>query len=274
MTSIDTGTNDLLAEVTDSGVGIITLNRPEARNAMSDQMNGALGSVLGNFETNADVRCVVMTGAGGAFCAGGDVKGFAAGRGATGGPSGPDAGTHAQRLSQRATTGALYLMPKPTIAAMPGPAAGAGLGLALACDMRIAIDSTVITTAFAKVGFSGDYGVTWFLTQLLGPSKAKEMMYLSPRIDMPTALAMGLVNRLASPDAFDADWRSLAEELASGPTIAFRYMNENVNRAVSSSLFDSMDVEVTHHRYCGTTEDHRNAAKAFVNKESPVFHGR
>jgi 2-(1,2-epoxy-1,2-dihydrophenyl)acetyl-CoA isomerase len=253
---------------------VITLNRPEARNAMSDPMNGALAATLADFDTNPDVRCIVLTGAGGAFCAGGDVKGFAAGRGATGGPTGPDAGTHNQRLSQRATTGALYMMPKPTIAALPGPAAGAGLGFALACDMRVAVETTVITTAFAKVGFSGDYGVTWFLTQLLGPSKAKEMMYLSPRIDMPTALEMGLVNRLTTKEDFEPTWRSLAAELAAGPTIAYRYMNENVNRAVGSSLFDCMDVEVTHHRHCGTTEDHKNAARSFVNKETPVFHGR
>ncbi len=273
MPTIDTGTEHLLADL-DDGVAVITLNRPERRNAMSNEMNQALATVLASVETDPAVRCVVLTGAGGAFCAGGDVKGFAAGSGASGGPSGPDAGTHAQRLSQRATTGALYNMPKPTIAAMPGPAAGAGLGLALACDLRVAVDSTVITTAFAKVGFSGDYGVTWFLTQLLGPSRAKEMMYLSPRVDMETAHRMGLVNRLAPAQEFEQTWRQLAGELAAGPTIAYRYMNENVNRAVGSSLFDSMDVEVTHHRYCGTTEDHLNAAKAFVNKEQPTFHGR
>ncbi len=150
-------------------------------------MLNAMAATLAACESDPAVAVVVLTGAGGAFCAGGDVKGMADG---TGGGSTATAGAdldsriHAQRLSQRATAGKLYRMPKPTIAAIPGPAAGAGLSLALACDLRIAAEGAVMTTAFARVGFSGDYGGTYFLSQLVGTAKARELYYLSDRIDM------------------------------------------------------------------------------------------
>src|SRR5581483_1478851 len=141
-----------------------------------------LSAALAACETDPEVACIVLTGAGGAFCAGGDVKGMAEGRdsGSTA-PAGTDIDSriHAQRLSQRATAGKLYRMPKPTIAALPGAAAGAGFSLALACDLRIAADTAVMTTAFARVGFSGDYGGTYFLSQLVGSAKARELYYLS-----------------------------------------------------------------------------------------------
>ncbi|MGZ6021937.1 MAG: enoyl-CoA hydratase-related protein, partial [Rhizomicrobium sp.] len=151
--TLDTGTKDLLAHV-DDGVAVITMNRPERRNAMSGGMLTAMSAALAAFETDPEVACIVLTGAGGAFCAGGDVKGMADG---TGGGSTAAAGTdldsriHAQRISQRATAGKLYKMPKPTIASLPGAAAGAGLSLALACDLRIASEKAVMTTAFARV---------------------------------------------------------------------------------------------------------------------------
>jgi 2-(1,2-epoxy-1,2-dihydrophenyl)acetyl-CoA isomerase len=271
---METGTDHLIAEVGDDGVAVITMNRPERRNAMSNPMLSGLASALADAETADDVRCVVLTGAGGAFCAGGDVKGMAEGGGAGGGSSSWDAGVHQQRLSHRATSGALFGMPKPTVAVLPGAAAGAGLSLALACDLRVAADTAVITTAFARVGLAGDYGGTWFLTQLVGPAKAKELYFLPERIDMDTAAGLGLVNKVVPAVELEATWRDLAARLAAGPPIAYRYMKENINRSVTGDLATCLELESTHHRHTGTTEDHLEAARAFVEKREPVFRGR
>lgn len=272
--TIETGSEHLQAEVDDAGVAVITMNRPERRNAMTDGMLTGLATALVEVETADDVRCVVLTGAGGAFCAGGDVKGFAEGDGAGGGGSSWDAGVHQQRLSHRNTAGALFNMPKPTVAALPGPAAGAGLSLALACDLRVAVDTAIITTAFARVGLAGDYGGTWFLTQLVGPAKAKELYFLPDRMDMATAADLGIVNTVASADDFEDTWRTMAARLAAGPPIAYRYMKENINRSVAGDLATTLDLEATHHRHTGITSDHKEASQAFVDKREPTFEGR
>jgi len=270
---IETGSEHLTAEVAD-GVAIITMDRPERRNAMTGDMLDGLAIALADVEVASDVRCVVLTGAGGAFCAGGDVKGFAEGDGAGGGGSSWDAGVHEQRLSHKRTSGVLYNMPKPTVAALPGPAAGAGLSLALACDLRIAVDTAIITTAFAKVGLAGDYGGTWFLTQLVGPAKAKELYFLPERMDMDTALGLGVVNQVVGADDYEEAWRGVAARLAAGPPIAYRYMKENINRSVTGELDTILELESTHHRHTGTTADHKEASRAFVDKREPVFEGR
>ncbi len=273
--AIDTGTDHLQARVED-GVALLVMNRPERRNALSDEMLRGLAAALRDAETAADVRCIVLTGAGGAFCSGGDVKGMAAG---TGGNRGIglslDERIHRQRLSQRETAGRIFRMPKPVIASLPGAAAGAGLSLALACDLRIAAESAVLTTAFAKVGFSGDYGGSYFLTQLVGSAKARELYYLSDRVDAKEAERLGLVNKVVPDAALVAETRALADRLASGATVAFRYMKENLHRALEgASLEDCLDLEATHHVHTGLTEDHREAATAFVEKRTPTFKGR
>jgi 2-(1,2-epoxy-1,2-dihydrophenyl)acetyl-CoA isomerase len=272
MRTIDTGTDHLRAEV-DDGVAVLTMNRPERRNAMSGEMLVGLQRALEDAELARDVRCVVLTGAGGGFCAGGDVKGFAEGS-ARGGPTTFDEKVHAQRVQQRATAGVLWKLPKPTLAVLPGPAAGAGLSLALACDLRVAVEGTVLTTAFAKVGFSGDFGGSWFLTQLVGAAKARELYFLSDRVDADDALRLGLLNQVLPADGFEEGWRALARRLADGPTIAYRYMKENINRAMTEDLVECMDMEALHHLHCGGTEDHLEASKAFVEKRTPTFHGR
>jgi 2-(1,2-epoxy-1,2-dihydrophenyl)acetyl-CoA isomerase len=272
MTTKDTGTEDLLADL-DGGVLTLTLNRPAARNAMSGAMNAALGRQLAWAETAADVRVVVLTGAGQGFCAGGDVKGMN-NRNADGQPEPIDAAIHRQRLDQRATAGKLFAMPKPTIAALPGAAAGAGLSLALACDLRVMARTAIMTTAFARVGFSGDYGGTYFLTQLIGSAKARELYYLSERVTADEALRLGLTNWVVEPDELAAKTREVAARLAAGPTVAFRYMKENLNRAMAGEVGDCMDLEATHHVHCGQTADHKEAAAAFVAKREPVFTGR
>jgi 2-(1,2-epoxy-1,2-dihydrophenyl)acetyl-CoA isomerase len=275
MTALDTGTEDLRAEI-DDGVAVITMNRPDRRNAFSPAMVSALGAVLARVEADDAVGCVVLTGAGGAFCAGGDVKSMAAPPAAGRDGAGPslDARIHRQRLNQRATSGRLWSMPKPTIAAIGGPAAGAGLSLALACDLRYAVAGAVLTTAFAKVAFAGDYGGTWFLTRLVGSSKAKELYYFSERLSAQDAERLGIVNAVFAPADFEREVMDRARRLAHGPALAYRYMKENLNRAVSGDLADCMDLEVTHHVHTGLTEDHREAAQAFVDKREPRFHGR
>jgi 2-(1,2-epoxy-1,2-dihydrophenyl)acetyl-CoA isomerase len=272
MTEIDTGTEELLGRIED-GVAVLTMNRPERRNALSPTMLGALGRTLADVEVDDEVGCVVLTGAGGAFCAGGDVKEMAApsdgGRRVS-----MDERVHLQRLDQRATSGRLYAMPKPTIALVPGAAAGAGLSLALACDLRYAAERAVLTTAFARVGFAGDYGGTWFMTRLVGPAKARELYFLSPRLGAAEALGLGLLNGVFADDAAAEETMAIARRLAAGPRVAYRYMKENLNRAVFGELGECLDMEVTHHIRTGLTEDHREAAAAFVEKREPVFKGR
>jgi 2-(1,2-epoxy-1,2-dihydrophenyl)acetyl-CoA isomerase len=270
---IETGTNDLLVSIKD-GVAWITLNRPEARNAMSGPMNEALRNCLANFEVDPDVKCIVLTGAGKGFCAGGDVKGMAAAGDGTVGNNTMDGAIHQQRIHQRATAGKLFSMPKPTIAALPGAAAGAGLSLALACDLRIMANNAIMTTAFARVGFSGDYGGTYFLTQLVGSAKAREMYFLSERIGAEEALRLGLTNWVCEPEDLVTRTTEIAARLANGPAVAYRYMKENLNRAMTCEVDECLDLEATHHIHCGQTQDHREATMAFVEKREPVFLGR
>jgi len=274
MAELPTGTDDLLANL-DDGVLTLTLNRPDARNAMSSAMTAALADQLADAELNPAVKVIVLTGAGKGFCAGGDVKGMAAsGKGAAADNT-LDGRIHQQRVNQRNTAGKLYSMPKPTIAALPGAAAGAGLSLALACDLRIMSANAVMTTAFARVGFSGDYGGTFFMSQLIGTAKARQLYFLSERVSAEEALALGLTNWVCEPDQLAAKTKEIASQLAAGPTIAYRYMKENFARAMSSGdVDDCLDLEATHHMHCGQTEDHRNATKAFVEKREPVFQGR
>jgi 2-(1,2-epoxy-1,2-dihydrophenyl)acetyl-CoA isomerase len=273
----DTGTEDLQAWEAE-GILHITLNRPQARNAMSGPMNQALGKMLAYGEESASVRVIVLTGAGGAFCAGGDVKGMA-GAGDGGSTAAAEATLderiHAQRLNQRATAGRMYLMPKPVIASLPGPAAGAGMSLALAADLRVMADNAFITSAFAKVAFSGDYGGTYFLTQLVGSGKAREIYYLSDRVDAQECLRLGLANAVVPAEALEEETLALARRIAAGPPAAYRYMKENLNRAAQGAdVLSCMDLEATHHVHTGLTDDHRNAAQAFVEKRAPVFTGR
>jgi 2-(1,2-epoxy-1,2-dihydrophenyl)acetyl-CoA isomerase len=272
-TTVDTGTKDLLAEV-DDGVAILTLNRPEARNAMTGEMNESLSRMLAQFELDTEVRCIVLTGAGKGFCAGGDVKGMAASGDGTVGARTIDQAIHEQRVHQRATAGKLFKMPKPTIAVLPGAAAGAGLSLALACDLRIMSSNAIMTTAFARVGFSGDYGGTYFMTQLVGSAKARELYFLSERVSADEALRLGLTNWICEPEELQAKTMEVANRLAKGPAVAYRYMKENLNRAMAGEVNDCLDLEATHHVHCGQTEDHRNATKAFVEKREPEFFGR
>ena len=270
---IDTGTDHLLADLT-GGILTLTFNRPEARNTLSSELLQALGSQLADGEINPEVRCVVITGTGAAFCAGGDVKAMSE-TNSNGAKSTLDTLIQRQRLNQRATSGRLYKMPKPTLAVLPGPAAGAGLSIALACDLRIMSSTAFMTTAFAKVGFAGDYGGSLFMSQLVGTAKARELYFLSDRISAKEAEDLGLTNWVVAPEALQESAADIAQKLANGPTVAYSYMKENLARALTSAdVHDCLDLEASHHIHCGGTDDHKNAVEAFIEKRAPVFEGR
>jgi 2-(1,2-epoxy-1,2-dihydrophenyl)acetyl-CoA isomerase len=269
MVDMDTGTPDLLASVAD-GVAVITMSRPERRNALTGAMLEALGRVLAEVELDDAVGCVVLTGAGSAFCAGGDVKDF---HERSGQPEPYDRRLQLQRLNHQQTAGRLYRMPKPTVAILPGAAAGAGLSLALACDLRYAADTAVLTTAFANVGLAGDFGGTWFLTQLVGTAKARELYYFSDRIKAAEGERLGLLTAVFPAETLMTEAMSRAQRLANGPKLALRYMKENLNRAVGGQLYESLELEAVHHLRTFDTEDHREAARAFVEKRPPHFTG-
>ena len=269
---IDTGTQDLLATLNE-GVLTLTLNRPEARNAMSEAMNRALAEQLAWAEVAPSVKCVVLTGAGKGFCAGGDVKGMAE-RTHESVPITPDEAIYRQRVNQRATAGRLFKMPKPTLAALPGAAAGAGLAWALACDLRIMSRTAILTTAFARVGFSGDYGGTYFLTKMLGSAKARELYLLSPVLTAQEALSLGMVTKVVADAEVDTAAHELAMSLAQGPSVTLGYIKRNINNAEHLSLEACFDAEAIHHSRAGETVDHKEAAKAFVEKRKPAFQGR
>lgn len=268
MRRLDPGTDDLQAHVED-GVAVLVLHRPERRNALTPAMVAGLGRVLAEVELDDEVGAVVLTGAGGAFCAGGDVKAMV-----KAGPVAPPAALARQRWDQRAVCGRLWRMPKPVIAALPGAAAGAGLGIALACDLRYASERTVLTTAFVKVGLSGDYGVAWFLTRLVGTARARELMLLADRVDAPTALALGLVNGVLPDDALLPEVLDRARRLAQGPRVALGLMKRNLGLALTTDLEEFMDAEVAHHVTSTSTVDHAEAATAFVERRPARFTGR
>lgn len=267
------GSQDLLVR-RDSGVLVLTFNRVEARNALTPAMIDRLGAELAAAELDPEIGCIVVTGAGAAFCAGGDVKAQAAGNAAGAAKPDPTRRMELQRQTQRATSLRLYQMSKPTIASLPGAAAGAGFSLALACDVRIAAETATMTTAFAKVGLTGDYGGTYLLTQLVGTAKARELYLLSDRVDMKEALRLGMVNWVVPGDQLAAKTMEIARRLASGPRVANRLIKDNLNRALKSSLADCLDMESANLAEARLTEDHKEAAAAFVEKRAPVFKGR
>lgn len=261
---------ELIEALDADGVLTLTFNRPAAKNAMNGAMLEALIAALGRATVDPAVRCVLLTGAGGAFCAGGDVKAFAAGAGAERSLEVKVGSLRARMEASRL----LYEMPKPCVAAIEGAAAGAGLSLALACDLRIAGKGAKLTTAFAKVGLSGDFGGTFFLTKILGTAKARELYLLSPVLSGEEAAAIDLVTR-AVPDAdVGAEGRALAKQLAQGPTVTLGYIKKNLNLAEDAPLETVLDAEALHHTRCGETADHKEASKAFVEKRKPVFAGR
>lgn len=253
-------------------IATITLNRPESLNAMDTELLDTLVTIGRKAAEDTAVRCVVVTGAGRAFCAGGDVKGMA-GRSGEGGGRGVLNGWGRLR-EQEEISRLLHEMPKPTIAAINGPAAGAGMSLALAADFRIMSDQARIVPAFAKVGLSGDFGGTWFLQRLVGTQRAREIYMLADPITPEQALADRIVNRVVPHDRLMEETMALARRLAAGPTLAFGRMKQNFSVGASGTLDQALTMEAQNMNASSATEDHRNAALAFVEKREPEFKGR
>ena len=267
---IDTGTEQLLCSVQD-GVAVITLNRPEARNALSDELTPALRRMIKEQGADPAIGALLITGAGTAFCAGGDVKGM-------GGNSPKAAMSDEERVRdlqqrQRTLTGALVGVRQPTIAALPGPAAGAGLAIALACDMRIAAESAFVSTGYARVGLSGDYGIAWLLTRLVGTARARELMYTAERVDAARCERIGLVNRVVPDGKLHQQAFDLAASLAAGPRVALGQMKDNLDDALAVDFLAALDGEAERLVATARTDDHREAVRAFIEKRPPRFTG-
>ena len=247
MIELDTGTEELLCSIRDR-VAVITLNKPGKKNALGDLLTPALREILRTVEADERVGCVMITGTGDAFCAGGDVTELGGGRG---GGRGGQSLTREARIAalvhkQETLTLRLHELHKLTVAALPGAAAGAGLSIALACDFRLASGNAFITTAFKNIGLSGDYGGSWFLPRLIGLARAKELFYLSDRIDAETCLSIGLFNRVFPEASFREDAFEFARRLAYGPSLAYSRMKKNLNDGMDMGLRESLELEATH----------------------------
>ncbi len=250
----------------------ITLTRPEARNALSPELTTALRQAIAWATAEAAVGALVITGAGTAFCSGGDVKAMARAESAAAGPT-VEAQFQEMRERHREITGALHALRKPSIAALPGAAAGAGLAIALACDLRIAAQSAFLSTAYARIGLPGDYGIAWLLTRVVGPGRARQLMLTAERVDAVQAERIGLVNRVVPDASLQKDAFALARQLANGPQVALAYMKDNLDEALTIDHATAIDREADRLLKARGTEDHREAVRAFAEKRDPQFKG-
>ena len=257
-----------LLEATEDGVAWLTLNRPERLNALSPAMLTGLSEALHRLGEDPAVGAVVITGAGRGFCAGGDVKTMPT-RAAQGFEERVEGLRRMHQLPLMLRT-----MPKVVIAMVNGPAVGAGLGLAMACDLRVAARSARFGTGFAGVGYSGDFGGSWSLTRLVGTAKARELYFLGDIIDAATAHSLGLVNQVVEDDALRDATAALARRIGDGPRIAYSYMKRNLFAAETEPLAAVLEMEAVHQARTAMTEDHLEASRAFAEKRRPVFRGR
>jgi 2-(1,2-epoxy-1,2-dihydrophenyl)acetyl-CoA isomerase len=248
------------------GVMVLTLNRPERRNALSPELYELLLQALEEASVRDDVGAIVLTGAGGAFCAGGDVARMA------GDSQPPSFEARIARLRRRARISELlHASPKPTIAMMRGPAVGAGLSLALACDMRLGDESARLRTGFLQVGVPGDFGGHYFLPRLVGMAKARELYLTSKMIEADEALAIGLLNQLHPAAGLEDAVMAIASGWASGPRTAISYMKQNLNQGLDATLAQVLDGEAWRHARCVETADHKEAALAYMEKRPPRY---
>jgi 2-(1,2-epoxy-1,2-dihydrophenyl)acetyl-CoA isomerase len=269
-------------DLADTGVLTLRFDRPEVKNAIDTAGQNLLVKLLVDASRHPGVKVVVLTGTGASFCTGADVRSMGA-------PDPDDAiaqefgrtelwqaqESRTDRLKRLAEAAfLLHDMGKPTIAKLRGPAAGMGFSLALACDFRLAADSAFLMSSFAKIGTSGDYGGSYFLTQLVGPSKAKEIYMLSDRIGAHEALALGLLNRVLPDAELDAATDAFALRLAQGPSMAYRYIKQNIHAAASEPLERVLDLEARNMIRCRLSEDCQEALVAFQHKREPRFNGR
>jgi 2-(1,2-epoxy-1,2-dihydrophenyl)acetyl-CoA isomerase len=259
-----------LLQVLDGGLLTITLNRPEHRNALNLEVTRPLVEAAEYAAADSRVRAVLLKGAGGTFCVGRDIRRLAGQAAAP--PSFDEKKAEMRQITQAART--LHEMPKPVVAAIDGAAAGAGLSLALACDLRVVGEHEKITTAYARVGLSGDFGGSYFLTQIVGSARARELYMTAPVLSGSEAYAAGIMTQVVTDQEVQGVAINLARSLADGPTAALGMMKKNIN-AVESGHFDAfLEGELDHFCQCLQTSDHREAVAAFLHKRIPSFEGR
>ncbi|ORW21272.1 enoyl-CoA hydratase [Mycolicibacter nonchromogenicus] len=262
---IDTGTETVLARVV-NGVGVITFNRPHRRNALHSEMYVAIPPLLERFAADDDIGAVVITGSGSAFCAGGDVRDGGSAREVTAADPEAEILQRSAILADNARmVTLLHEIPKITIAALPGAAVGAGMSIALAADLRIAARSAKLVPGWSKLAFSGDFGGAWFLTQLLGPSRALELLIADRPIDAETGLALGLFNRVVGDEELAEAALAWAAEIAAGPTAAFAGTKANVRDAQRLPLEQAVLAESERMVRSALTAEHRAAVKAWLD---------
>lgn len=261
--------SDVLLYDLSESVATVTLNRPDAMNALNTELKVALRDTLQRAAQDADVRAVVLTGNGRAFCVGQDLAEHAHNLEAD-----PDAvwSTVPEHYTPIATV--LATMPKPVVAAVNGAAAGAGAAFSLACDFRIAADTAKYTMAFSAVGLAADSGSSWSLPRLVGVAKAKELLMLPSTLTAGQALELGLVTEVVPGDELAGTARALAVRLAAGPTVAYGAIRQSLAFSAGHGLDESLDVEHQMMNRTGTTEDHVGAVRSFLAKEQPRFTGR
>jgi 2-(1,2-epoxy-1,2-dihydrophenyl)acetyl-CoA isomerase len=249
----------------------LTLNRPERLNALGGNMRDLLLEELAKAEHDADVRTIVITGAGRAFCSGGDVKEMSE-RLATG----TRAVSWDQVLnpSRDLVVQQMRNMPKPIIAAINGVAAGAGFNLALACDMRIASDRASFTQSFVKRGLHPDWGGTYFLPRMVGTAKACELIFTGDVIDVRQAFDLNLLNRIVPHDSLMQETYAFAKRFADGPPVAIGMAKRGIYSSLDRDIKSALEYESFAQRVCQATEDHKEGVRAFVEKRPPVFSGR
>ncbi|GAA3105878.1 enoyl-CoA hydratase-related protein [Streptosporangium carneum] len=259
--------NDVRYSV-DDAVATVTLNRPEAMNSLTTRMKAELLEALTRASQAPAVRAVLLTGSERAFCAGQDLNEHAAnleaGRGLDG----------TVRAHYNPIVMTIAEMGKPVVAAVNGVAAGAGAALAFACDLRIAADKAKFAMAFSGVGLAPDSGASWTLQRLVGRARATELLLLGEPFDATRALELGIVSKVVPADELAAAGHALAVRLAQGPTSAYAATKRALEFAASSSLADALALEADLQDACAETADHRNATRAFLGKERPVFEGR
>ncbi|HKK31062.1 MAG TPA: enoyl-CoA hydratase-related protein [Alphaproteobacteria bacterium] len=266
--TIDTGTCTLLCEIRDR-VAVITLNRPEIRNAMGDEITPFLRTQIQERGQDERVGAILLTGAGTAFCAGGNVKGMGANRSKE---MTPEERISDLKWRQRHLTGALRAVRKPTIAALPGAAAGAGMALAMACDIRVAAQSAFLTTGYRHIALPGDYGIAWLLTRLVGTSRARQLMLTAERVAAVEALSIGLVNKVVPDTELQRAAFEMAKDIANGPSAAIEAMKDNLDDALIIDYETALDREAERLVPLSSHPNHHEAVQAFIDKRKPNFH--
>ncbi len=251
-------------------IATVTLDRPEVKNALNRELYGRLEQALRDAHDDADVRCVIITGTGSAFCSGDDVKELMVG------PAAQRTVARQREPRPRPTPAAMAVLEcdKPVIAAVNGAAVGWGMDLTLFCDIRIASERAKFGELFIKRGLISDLGGLWRLPQVVGPSKAAELLFTGDIIDAAEAERIGLVSRVVPHDELMASARSLAEKIAANPPIAMRYMKQGLRMSVYGDPRDLSAYIMSALGYLFTTEDHREGALSFVEKRAPVFRGK